>query len=246
MVPTARARALALPVRTILEGAEAVFRGDEVFDAASSRQIFRVGLEDAAQLTLLPALVAHTQGLAPGTSLRVVRAQPDRMVQAFETGEMDVAVTPFLPPADASLHSEKVMSSEYVVIARSGHPGVGRRLSLTRFLELGHVGVVAPNLVDASIDAALAREGRSRRLVVTVPNPATIPALVAQTDLVATLPRGLLRVGGTAAQLGIHRPPIDLDPVPVYLVHHERTDHAVAQRWLREEIRSVLEGLAAS
>ncbi|MCG8592393.1 MAG: LysR family transcriptional regulator [Proteobacteria bacterium] len=244
MVPTARARALSQPVREILEEAEGVFRGPREFDPASSTAIFRLGLEDAAQVTVLPALVERIQERAPGVSLRVVRAQPDEMLRDFEAARIDVAVTPHVPFGVRELHSEQLISADWVSVVRRGHPDVGKRLSLKRFVELGHIVVVHPNLADRAIEDALARRSRSRRIVLTVPSPATIPFLVSRTDLVATLPSMLLDRGGAPRDLARYRPPIDLEPVAVFLLHHSRTHQSAAHQWLREQIRAVFEGLA--
>ncbi len=241
MVPTARARALGPAVRGVVEGAEALFLGPDEFEPASSREVFQVGLEEAAQLTVLPRLVESVQAAAPNSLLRVVRMRPDDMVAAFEAGNIDAAVTPFVPPPGSALRSELLLTTDYVSIARAGHPGVGQRLTRKRFLELPHVTVSHPSLADTPIDQILARSDEARRIVATVPSPVAIPFLVANTDLVATLPEMLLDMAGPwSSALKRYRSPVELEPVAVYLVHHQRSEGSHAQRWLRDQLRAVL------
>ncbi len=65
-----------------------------------------------------------------------------------------------------------------------------------RFVELGHVTVTHPNLADIAIDNALAEQSRERRVVLTIREPAAVAAIVSRSDLIATLPRMLIDVGG--------------------------------------------------
>ena len=111
---------------------------------------------------------------------------------------------------------------------------------------MGHVLVTHPNLADIAIDLALSEQGLARRMVVTVPEPAEVPALVARTDLVATLPEMLLEMGDAPKTLVRHRPPLPLGPVPVYAIHHERNARSPALQWLRDQVRELIAGLDAT
>ena len=240
MVPTARARAMLPTVLRILEDTEGVFLGTPGFDPARSDETFRVALDESAQRTLLPRLVARLQTEAPGLRL-IVRSglRGENMLSSFERGEVDLAISSHLPADERDLHSDFLLSAHYVTISRRQHPRIGKRLSMKGFVEVGHVVVAHPSLADISIDLALSEQGLARRVVVIVPEPAEVPALVAGTHLVAKVPERLLELGGTPKTLVRHRPPIALDPVPVYAIHHERNARSPALQWLREEIRTL-------
>ena len=241
MVPTARARAMLPTVLRILEDTESVFLGVTGFEPALSDETFRIALDESAQRTLLPPLIARLQERAPRLQL-IVRPglRSENMLASFERGEVDLAISSHLPADERDLHSEFLLSAPYVTISRAGHPTIGKRLSLKRFVEVGHVAVTHPNLADIAIDLALSVESLSRRVIVTVPEPAEVPALVARTDLVATLPERLLEMGDAPTTLVRHRPPIPLDPVPVYAIHHERNARSPALLWLREQIDALV------
>ena len=72
----------------------------------------------------------------------------------------------------------------------------------------------------------------------------TVASLVARTNLIATLLRMLTDVGGKPGGIVRHRPPIHLDPVRVFLIHHERTRNSEPHRWLREQIVEIFRTLA--
>lgn len=244
MVPTARARALLPVVVRIIEDAENVFLGAPAFDPAESSETFRLALDESAQRTILPRLVSVLQAAAPGVRI-VVRPglRHENMLGAFERGEVDLAISSHLPADERDLHSAFLFSAGYVTIARKRHPALGKRLTLKRFVEVGHVVVAHPNLADLGIDLALSEQGLARRTVITVPEPAEVPALVARTDLVATLPEMLLELGDAPRGLVRHAPPVRLDPVPVYLIHHERDAGSPALAWLRARIGDLVDDI---
>jgi DNA-binding transcriptional LysR family regulator len=68
------------------------------------------------------------------------------------------------------------------------------------------------------------------------------PALVARSDLIATLMAGVVAASGHANALHILVPPLDLGPVQFLLSWHRRNDAHPAQRWVREMIVSLCPG----
>jgi len=245
MVPTARAEVLTPVVRRILEESESVFFGEEGFDPSSSREVFSAALDESAQRTVLPRLIERIQRLAPGVQVVVpAGARPETLLRDFERGNVDVAISSHHPVEARDLHSRFLISADYVSITRKDHPIVGSRLSLSRFVELGHVTVTHPNLADIAIDNTLAELSKERRVVLTVREPAAVAAIVSRSDLVATLPRMLIDVGGAPANLTYHRPPIRLEPVPVFMIHHERTQGSAPHQWFRNQIVEVFTELS--
>src|SRR5438309_301114 len=84
-----------------------------------------------------------------------------------------------------------LLGDRLVTIARRGHPVVGRRLTLEHFVALPHVEVALFGQPDTRVDVALAKVGRTRDVVTSVPNFASVPVLVARSDAIATVSRRL-------------------------------------------------------
>jgi DNA-binding transcriptional LysR family regulator len=74
---------------------------------------------------------------------------------------------------------------------------------------------------------------------VIVPHFVAAPFVVAETDLIATLPRGVALPFARMLNLRVFPPPVELDGGPWYLVWHERTRHDPAHVWLRQQILDV-------
>ena len=58
-----------------------------------------------------------------------------------------------------------LMAEDFVVLARPGHPIIGRKLDLAHYLQCGHLLVSAAGDARGSVDNALGRIGKERRVV---------------------------------------------------------------------------------
>ena len=244
MAPTPRALALAAPVRALLEEAERAIR-PPVFDPATHRGSFTVGLDDATQAGMLPAVVGRLRELSPGIDLRASTEPPASLPELLERGQLDLAVTA-IPEAPRGLRTEPLLRARYVGIARRGHPGIGKRMTLPRFVALGHVAVETRGSVDLALDAWLAECGLARRVVVATSSPLAVPAIVAGSDLVASVPERLLPLVERQLRLARFALPVPLEPVTISLLWHERTEHDPARRFLRELFRALHGGRRAA
>jgi DNA-binding transcriptional LysR family regulator len=244
MVPTSFGRALARPVQDILRRCEAALLNSSRFEASSSRDEFRIALDVSAQINVLPALIERIQSEAPGITLKARMLRPERVTRDLELGEIDFAITANTPPATVGIRNELLMSTGPISILCRDNPRAKRRLDLQAFLEMPHVAVERPGVVDLAIDSRLAEQSLARRVVLTVETPVPIPALVARSNLVATVPLMLVaRSDFEAMNLVAHEPPLELSVVRVYLTDHEQTRESAAHQWLRGAIVDVFRTL---
>ncbi len=143
---------------------------------------------------------------------------------------MDVAVIP--TDAVPARFSERVLYDEDFVIAmRAGHRFAADP-SLERFCAMEHL--VVSQLGDAYgfVDDALQALGRSRRVALTVPNFMFALAVVAETDLIAALPRRLVAMHSERfGVVSVDSPlPLTLFPLRVIAPRPALMDEAI--RWL--------------
>jgi DNA-binding transcriptional LysR family regulator len=198
VVPTERASQLAGPVADVLARARSVLASAGPFDPARSTRQFAIGAPDGIAAVLLQGLLADLQVRAPGIDLRVRQllpapgeTSPERAWRAaitdLEARAMDLAILPFgdVPPR---FHAGALYDEDFVVAAAAGHP-FSRRMTLDRFCRMRHLVVSDSGDAHGFVDTALAAQGRSRRVVLTVPNFMLALSLVAQSDLVCAVPR---------------------------------------------------------
>jgi len=210
VVPTARAMELAAPIADILAGVRSVVATAEPFDPATSSRRFTIGAPDGVSAVVIPPLLAGLRSGAPRVDISVKQLLPPRAAvtserawqSAFaelEARAIDIAIVPFegTPPrfVERTLYGE-----DFVVASRVGHP-YARKPSLERFCRMQHLLVSLSGDAHGFVDEMLAKRGLSRRIALTVPNFMMALALIAETDLIAALPRRLVAMH--AARLGL-------------------------------------------
>jgi DNA-binding transcriptional LysR family regulator len=232
MTLTARALALCEPVADLLRRIDDVLGPTAAFDAATVERTFAICTSDHLELLLLPALCARLSADAPGVRIEVRALDHKRLAEELGAGAVDLAIGPFRDAA-AGLFRHVLFDETLVCLVRGDHPGVGATLTLAEYVALDHVLVSPRGGTRGHVDRVLEERGLARRVVMSTPHFLVVPAVVARTELVATVPEQLGRT--LAAQLGLRivALPIELEPATHVALWHERSHRDPGHQWLR-------------
>lgn len=219
VVPTACALALREPVAQVLSLVRGVLGAAGPFDPATSSRRFVIGAPDAVLASTTVSLLERIAGEAPGVDIGLVHLMPARRDQPggepwaeglrqLEQREIDVALLPVraVPPR---FEARKLYDEEFVVAMRKGH-AYARNPTEATFCAWKHLLVSLSSEPRGFVDEALAERGRKRRIALTVPSFTMALEHLANTDLLAALPRRMVdqhaaRFGLTAAPLPFRR-----------------------------------------
>ncbi len=247
--PTHFALSLQVDLREALEHIETLIQGAEVFVPASSHARFRISGSDFFAELLMPQLAERLQLQAPSMRVHLVDLVPDSYVDTLDRYEVDLALIPLTPLPDW-VESQAVFQSGFSVIARKGHPRLkradvssGEIVSLDLFCDLGHVLFSPEGNSKAMGDAALAKVGRERRVVMTMPVFSGVYRAVAGSDLIALLPTALAERVAETVGLDIYRPPIPVPTARLSMIWHRRNSASPAHKWLRNQVAELLSPL---
>lgn len=239
MVPTPRATQLVGPVRRALAEIEGALASELGFDPAAAERSFRIAAMDHTWITLLPRLVRRLAEAAPGIRVDVLPFG-DSTAADLEAGSIDAAIA--VGPSQGrgtGFRRTELYEDNFDCLVRRGHPHVGRRLTLETYTRLGHVLASPRGRRGGLVDRALKKQGLERRVHVIVSSFSAAPFVVAETDLITTLPRGVARPFAEMLDLQVHPPPLRFESGPWFLVWHQRTFHDPAHDWLREQIVAI-------
>lgn len=239
IVPTPRALELApLLARALHELESAVVRGP--FDAQRCTRTFTLALADAGQVAWLPRIAAQLARELPRARLRVVGI--DALVSLGDLASSDVDLHVGVRSKAAGVHVEPLFEERTVLVARRGHPALGRRASRRALGALGHVAVqmVAGKPSRDLVSAAYAHAGIPREIVVTVPTFAAAAAVAAGTDLVATLPASFVAAQGASLGLRAVTGKVPAHAVAIAMSWHERTHGDPAMIAFRALVRGAV------
>lgn len=233
LAPTPRAQDLAAPLKGALRtvGEALALRDD--FRPAEASAVFTLALSEHPAHVLLPPLAEALATAAPGVDLRI-RGFTDRneAVRLLDEGLADVAVG--VPPGtEARILARPLFRERFVSVARAGSSAAECLGDAGAFAAARHVLISPEGDGFGAVDEALSERGLRRRLGVVLPQMYAAPALVARTDLVATLMEGVVTGSGMAPLLTVRPCPVELTPVEFHLLWHRRSDRHPAQAWLR-------------
>jgi DNA-binding transcriptional LysR family regulator len=237
IVPTPRAAELAPALARTLRELDRVVRGD-AFEPASTTRQFTLAIADAGQLVRLPRLAALLGTEMPRARLRVVGI--DTLLSSGGLGgtEVDVAVAALGNERTPGVHVTRLYDEHTVLVARRGHPRLGARATRKQLAHLRHVEIhVAPGKGYRDLPGRYARLGIEREVALVVPSFTAAAAVVAGTDLVATLPASLVEVLGDRLGIRAVATPVHALTIEIKLAWHERTEHDPAMRAFRDLVR---------
>lgn len=255
MVPTDRALQMAGPVADILRQVSGVLDAAKPFDAAMAERRFTIGAPDAILTVFLARLLDDLRTRASGIDIalrQVMPQQPGRPTDEMwhmplaelESHALDVAVLPVAPPEPRFVH-HPLFDEDFVVVMRRGHP-LASDPSLEPFRAARHLIVSMIGDPYGFVDRDLARMGLSRRIVLTVPNFLLALAQVADTDLIATVPRRVALHHSARFDLAVCELPL---ASPRQRIHAVATRAAMADagvRWIFDTLVSTVAGEALS
>ena len=240
MRATPRALELAGPVRAGLSQLRSAFAERPGFDPAASNRSFRIAMTDYAELMALGPLLRRLSGIAPSIQITVLRV--DRIFVAPEAelreGVFDVAIGFYPDPKslDPRIGCLNLSAEQNVCIARKGHPVLQKRFTLREFAAASHIGVFYRDETVGLVDNILSEYGLRRRLAATTPHFLTAVHVVANSDLIATVPAGLAAHFRHDAGLAIRRSPLRLPTFYTRLLWSLHRSEDPALMWLRSEI----------
>jgi DNA-binding transcriptional LysR family regulator len=231
MEPTARAREIAPLVAAAIEHIEAALNLGVGFDPAKSTAIFTAGMAEYAEVALVGRLAESFARQAPWATLRLTPVTGAEAAEQLDGGAIDVAVAR-LGRLPAHLDAIVLLRDPFVLIARRSHPLATQPLSIEAYAALDHVLVSPRGDTSGAVDRILANFGLKRRIALLVATYLALPAALAASDLVATVPRRTAQQIAALAEIETIALPIDL-AVTASMAWHRRATSEPAQVWFR-------------
>lgn len=234
MEPTPKALALAQPIQHGLDTIRRALDTNAVFEPKRTPFTFRIRAADNIELSLMPPLLAELKRSAPLVEVVVTRAD-DATEEDLRSGRIDLYLGSWVN-VPAGLKHHLLRHETFACIVRKGHPRVRARLSLETYMALGHVLVTSGDRPGKIIDSRLSELELGRRVMLRTPHYLMAPLVVARTDLIATIPRGVAQAFAEFLPLTVLAPPLDAPGFPISMVWHSRTHEQPPHRWLRQQI----------
>ncbi|SDT19571.1 LysR family transcriptional regulator [Actinoplanes derwentensis] len=238
MTPTPYAITIREQVSALVRQSEEVLRPSRDLDLATLERTFTLQCHDALTAALAPALLAATIHTAPGVRLRfLTEAAAD--TDDLRHGRVDLEIGASTPE-QPEFRAETIGYDRLVVVVRPGHP-YQSNLDLGVFAAQAHVLVSRRGRLSDPVDDLLSARGLRRRVLASVGSTASALRIVAGSDAVVIAAESTCRPLIEAFGLLTVPAPVELPPLPVVTVWHQRYDSEPGHAWLRDRVREALD-----
>ena len=239
IVPTPRAHTIVRAARPHLEHLQEELLKGERFDPATSTRAIVLGLSDIAEMAFLPSILDHLRTRAPKCPVSTVTLPDAQLAEALEKGDVDIAAGYFPALAQRNFRQRRLSRHGFACLMRAGHPLWKSRLTVSAYLAAEHVVIRRAGRSQEVLERFLERRRMRRKVVLYTSNVLSVPFIVMDTQLVATLPYAVVtRFASITSQVAAALPPFDV-PYDLKLHWHRRFDNEPRSIWLREELTAV-------
>ena len=235
---TPRADTIDLPLRQVLADVQSIFSAPS-FDPSAAQGEIRLAAFD--YVVLLPTIITRLREQAPGLTLKAVTFDALDLNPLIK-GELHLAFTSF-ELTHSGLYRQWLCDEESVCLVSSRHISLQKPLSLVKLMQLDHITINLTGFDPCQVDHTLATMGLTRNIVATVPTFLLAAHTVANSDLIAILPR---RIGLQLLKnysVSILELPINFPKFKIYQTWHERYNKDPQHTWLRKLIADIAQTL---
>ena len=234
MQPTPRADQLVESARRIQATVRAELGPTMAFSAGALERTFRLGMTDVGEMVFLPSLVQRLRREAPGVNVVSMTMPARNISEGLKAGTIDLAIGPFPDLAGAELKQRILFERGFLCLVSADHPRIqGKSLSVDQFLEEPHLVVFSLGRVAEAFERYLGEKRLTRRVMLSVPHMLCVPSVVAQSDLIATVPQSAAQAFKDLPGLKLLEPPIAPPKIRVGLYWSERFSREPGNAWLR-------------
>jgi DNA-binding transcriptional LysR family regulator len=243
MRPTVRAEGLAETLPRVLQQVARTIAAPEPFKPATSTRTFRLAAPDFIA-PVLPTLLHDVQGTAPGIQVELPPYSP-AAVRELAEGRHDALIAPH-GMRNEDLRGQPLGTWPWTVYGREGHPAFAD-WSPEAWSAYPHLQVHTSGVRGQSpIDRRASQLGIRRVVGAMVPNFSMAAPILAQTDLLLTLPS--VAMGNTAAVFHLDRRelPFDLPDMGLSLFRSAAEGDEPGVRWFHERVAAAFSELDES
>lgn len=241
LLPTAYADSLCEPVRRIVELIDNEIMQSRQFDPLESTRAFAITTSDIGEAHFLPGLLRKMNREAPQCMVQSASFPPKRLAEVMERGEIDLAVGYFPDLDTKGFHSQSLAMEPLVCIARRDHPDVGDTIDLETFGRVPQAVVTHEARGQHAYEQLVVDQRIVRNIRTRIAHFTSVPVVIAATDLIAVVPRGLAELYSEMAKFKLKQVelPFAAPPLELKQYWHQRTHRDPASRWLRSVITAL-------
>ncbi len=239
MLPTPRALQSGDRIREALALIRASTEDAAGFQMHSSGRTFRFCMSDVGEATMLPPMMKRLRELNADVRVETYQLPNEAIPERLATGDIDFAAG-YLPNLPRGTDKFRLFREHYVCMTSRDYPlGPQGKLTLKAYIAGTHVLIDSLGSGHRAIELALERRGIQPNTALRVPHFIVVPLVVANTDLIVTMPYRAALTFATSAPVRIHPLPLQIPSFDCVLAWHQRFAEDPPMRWMRSLVRDL-------
>jgi DNA-binding transcriptional LysR family regulator len=252
MEPTARALAMAMPVREALIRIELAVTSAR-FDPTSSRRQFTLAADDYITAVIVPMVLQLLKTEAPSVNLIIRPRTRIDLAEQIDLGRIDLAIGSFATVPER-FDSQVLFHDEDVLITSRQRSHGKEGISLSDLSKMPFIVVSLGGQDEGALHGFISERGLARRsemfdrsalmaamaglrltprIVIEQPHFLAFPSLLSDSDAVAIVPRLLATLFANLGAVAVYDLPYRTERVAVDTVWHKRNERDIGHAWLR-------------
>jgi DNA-binding transcriptional LysR family regulator len=232
---TPRGQEIMDELAVVLPHIDRVISGEE-FNPANESARFRITAADSLAHLYAPYF-ARRQESTPNLVFGFTTYSEGRY-QELEDGSRDLVLDADFKVLPPSLKKEELFRDTTVCVVAKNSP-FKRAIRLSDYIAAKHVSVNILDERQPTLDAALTKLNLVRDCALSVPYFSVALRTVANSKLIATLPRHMTELLADRRAVRTIRPPREIESFRYIMVWHKRQDADPRSIWLRQTMREI-------
>lgn len=240
MVPTERCGEIVSQVGELIDRFETLTAQRE-FDPAEASVEIGLSCNFYERVTILPHVTRILRREAPGIKLKVISSSAQGKQQLLRS-ESDILIGP-IRIDDSGYYRRSLLREEYTCVMDRSNPLAEGSLSVEDFVRAPQVVINYGGGFRSRFLVVMEAAGHVPNTVMEVPSPANLPDLLAQTDMIATVP---FRISQMFDDRVVSVPCPFPAELSIDLYWTARTHVSAPHKWVRSKIAEAASRLSAS
>ena len=234
MQPTEFAQKINASISNGLDILEDTIHENRQFNPIEGEHIFRLGMSDYTEIVLLPHLLNYLKKIKAPIKIEIEHLPIQRRHQALEDQITDINIhgsitNVYHQDYASAIYQKYLFEDRYVFVVGTHNSELSGQVSFEQLAKLRH----AKFGVSRIIDKLLSDRGLKRNVVLQVPHILVLPQIIADSDLIITIPEKLARDYEKQLSLKILEPPEPLPTLRFHMYWHEKNHKSSAHIWFR-------------
>jgi DNA-binding transcriptional LysR family regulator len=240
MVLTEKAKKIGPNISNILRKLQEQVLNEVEFNPKITERTFVIAVNDYLECILMTELMPHLVEKAPNIKFITKSAEYISDSLFEQGGFIDLAVGIYFGTSK-SIQLQKLYEERLVCVSAGNNKILTKPLSLDAYLEAKHLNLAQANgSFTTDVDSVLKRMGYSRSIAMSVNHLATAIYLLANSQLIATLPATLVNKARHLVNLRYQPLPFFVPTIPIKQAWHYQFEQDSGHIWLRNMIQQVI------